>query len=224
MEVKTYSIDSYQKNTIAQLKAIFDNAADWDNVSEETKSVTYTYGNAALKFSYNSSSLSMSHEISTGSISNSCGGGDSSSQYVGVIVCKTTSSLAVIIQNHLETNGLPNTNFTNSNRIMFVLTKNRNAITGAEEKGIVNVKYYNADMNSINVSSAEDQNIFYERYSLNSNAVKTVLYDATTKNSQCYSPHVFIPKYSNVGEANAIVEIGSKTYYMMAGGLYVLDD
>lgn len=224
MEVKTYSIYSYQKNNISQLRAIFDDAADWDDVSGTTNSVTYTYGNATLKFSYSTSSLSMSHEISTGSASNDCGGGSSAFQYVGIIVCKTTSSLAVIMEGQLNTSELPSSAFSARNQLRFVLTKHHNIITGVEEKGIVNEKYSTSDIMVVNVSSAGDQNIFYEGYSLNSDAVKTVLYNATTKNSQCYCPHVFIPKYSNVGEANAIVDVGSKTYYMMAGGLYVLDD
>lgn len=224
MEIKTYSIDSYQKNTISQLRAIFDDAADWDDVSGTTDSVTYTYGNAALKFSYSTSSLNMTHEISTGSVSNNCIGGSSASKYLGIIVCKTTSSLAVIMAGQLNTSEIPNSKFSEKNRLMFVLTKHRNAITGAEEKGIVNAKQYNSGINNINVSSAGDPNILYEQHSLDSDAVKTVLCAATTKNSQCYCPHVFIPKYSNVGEANAVVDVGGKTYYMMAGGLYVLDD
>ncbi|MDE5763760.1 MAG: hypothetical protein K2I00_02195 [Ruminococcus sp.] len=230
MQIKSYSIYTYQRNTISQLREIFDDIADWDDISENTdnspyasESITYIYGNAVLTFGYTTGNT-MYHSIATGSVKQEISPADTY-PYIGIIICKTASSLAVMIEKTQDPNGIPRSELRTSTQLRFVLTRHHNVITGAEEKGIVNLKYASGvNTVSYNVSSAGDPNIYYESYSLNTGAVKTVLCSATTKNSYCYCPHVFIPRYSNVVESNAIVKLNGRTYYMIAGGLYILDD
>lgn len=216
MNVERYSIGNY-----SSLKALFDDLCQWDERTEEEATVTYSYGGGTVKIDGSSPNTPSVKLKSGGSSQNIQPQG---TQRLNFLIVKTTSSIGIMAD--LGSAGeSPSNGLFSSGTLRFVLTKCINNETGEEERGIVkqeaitsSSRYY------LNVSSASKTVTANLDVYFKTNNAATSLFAASCDGYPGYCPHVFIPALQSCGASSSKCTLNGKSYYILGGTMYVLDD
>lgn len=216
MNVERYSVGNF-----SNLKALFDDLCQWDGRTEAENAVTYSYGGGTVKISLTSSNYIKVELTAGGSSQNIYPQG---TQRLNFLIVKTASSIGIMAEAGSAGNS-PSNELFSSGALRFILTKCINNETGEEERGIVkqvagssNGYYY------LNVSSASKTVTTNMNVALKTDNAATSLFAASCDVYPGYCPHVFIPVLQSCGASSSKCTLNGKSYYILGGTMYVLDD
>lgn len=224
MIIERHSIVGYSGigGKFSNFTALFDTLCEWDSRNESGDSVTYSYGGITIKLYMSSSVVGIVISVGTFVTQLSAGSGNQNDFYLNFIIAKSASSIGVNVRRAAK-NIFPDSGIPDSTRLRFVLTKCLNLDTNAEEKGAViqfsdSYGSYTLVTSTNGVVSTGSKNQFYI------NNATTILYPASCDIYFGYCPHVFIPVFQTSNYTNSKCTVDDKSYYILGGTMYVLDN